>query len=184
MPIVIGVLCVLFGLMVAVALLYNRLVRYRNLMREGWSGIDVQLKRRHDLIPNIVALVKGYRDYEKSLLEAVTKARSQPFTLDALKQAQAAENALTQVLRNMFAVVEAYPDLKANQNFLDLQHRLADIEDQIQMARRYYNGTVRNYNIRVQSFPGNLVADLFGFQSAEFFEIETATERVAPTVEM
>ena len=162
--------------------LYNRLVRLRNMVREGWSGIDVQLKRRANLIPNLVETVKGYMGHERDLLEKVTQLRSQSLQTGDLGEKQRVESALTGGLARLFAVAEGYPELKANQNFQDLQHQLSEIEDQIQLARRYYNGTVRNLNIAIESFPGNLVAGWFAFQTAEFFEIEAPGDRVVPKV--
>ena len=162
--------------------LYNRLVRLRNMVREGWSGIDVQLKRRANLIPNLVETVKGYMGHERDLLEKVTELRSQSMQTGNLGEKQRVENALTGGLARLFAVAESYPDLKANQNFQDLQHQLADIEDQIQLSRRYYNGTVRNFNTAIESFPGNLVAGWFAFQTAEFFEIDQPGDRAVPKV--
>ncbi len=169
-------------LAVLLIVLYNRLVRLRNMVREGWSGIEVQLKRRANLIPNLVETVKGYMGHERGLLEKVTELRSQSMKAGDLSQKQQVESALTGGLARLFAVAEGYPDLKANQNFQDLQGQLSDIEDQIQLARRYYNGTVRNLNIAIESFPGNLVAGWFAFQPAEFFEIEEPGDRVVPKV--
>ncbi len=163
---------------------FNRLVRHRNLVREGWSGIDVQLKRRHDLVPNLVETVKAYASFERRLITDVARLRSAVAAEAPLKVLQENENALTSRLRTVLALAEDYPELLANRSFLDLQEQLVEIEDHLQMARRYYNGTVRDYNIRVESFPSNLVAALFGFAAAEFFEIETATERRAPKVEV
>ena len=162
--------------------LYNRLVRLRNMVREGWSGIDVQLKRRANLIPNLVETVKGYMGHERDLLEKVTQLRSQSLQTGDLGEKQRVESALTGGLARLFAVAEGYPELKANQNFQDLQSQLSEIEDQIQLARRYYNGTVRNLNIAIESFPGNLVAEWFAFQTVEFFEIEDPGDRVVPKV--
>jgi LemA protein len=162
--------------------LYNRLVRLRNMVREGWSGIDVQLKRRANLIPNLVETVKGYMGHERDLLAKVTELRSQSMQTGNLGVKQRVESALTGGLARLFAVAEGYPDLKANQNFQDLQQQLSDIEDQIQLARRYYNGTVRNLNTAIESFPGNLVAGWFAFQTAEFFEIEEPGDRAVPKV--
>ena len=171
------------GLMVLMLIvLYNRLVRLRNMVREGWSGIDVQLKRRANLIPNLVETVKGYMGHERDLFEKVTELRSQSMQTGDLAEKQQVENALTGGLARLFAVAEGYPELKANQNFQDLQHQLSEIEDQIQLARRYYNGTVRNLNIAIESFPGNLVAGWFAFQPAEFFEIEESGDRAVPKV--
>lgn len=171
-------------LFLGIIIVFNRLIRGRNLMREAWSGIDVQLKRRHDLVSNLVEVVKGYRRHERGLLEDVTKLRSRCVSAEDVKEKGEAENALSRGLKTLFAVVEGYPDLKAGRNFLDLQQNLSEIEDQIQFARRYYNGTVRNYNIRVESFPSMLVAKLFRFPGADFFEIEYATERKVPEVKM
>jgi LemA protein len=162
--------------------LYNRLVRLRNMVREGWSGIDVQLKRRANLIPNLVETVKGYMGHERDLLEKVTQLRSQSLQTGDLGEKQRVESALTGGLARLFAVAEGYPELKANQNFQDLQSQLSEIEDQIQLARRYYNGTVRNLNIAIESFPGNLVAGWFAFQTAEFFEIDDPGDRSVPKV--
>ncbi len=163
---------------------FNRLVRGRNLMQEAWSGIDVQLKLRHDLIPNLVRVVEGYALHERKLFQDVTQARSLCMRAAGAAEKSESETGLSQVLRNLIAVAESYPNLKANQNFLDLQNRLSEIEDQIQLARRYYNGTVRDYNIRVESFPGMMIAGLFRFRSADFFEIEYATEREVPEVNL
>lgn len=163
---------------------FNQLVRSRNLMREGWSGIDVQLKRRHNLIPNLVECVRGYSLHEKTVLEEVVRLRGQAVSESDHRAAAHAENALTDQLKQLFALAEAYPDLKADRNYRQLMDQLSQIEDQIQYARRYYNGAVRDYNIRVQSFPSNIVARLFHFEQAPFFEIETATERNAPKVDL
>jgi LemA protein len=165
-------------------LTYNSLVRDRNLMQEAWSGIDVQLKRRHDLVPNIVEVVRGYGRHERTVLEEVTQARARSVEARDLPDRQASENTLTDRLRSLLAVVEAYPDLKADRAFLNLQRQLVEVEDQIQMARRYYNGAVRNYNIRIQSAPALVIAAFFGFRPAEFFQVGTATERLVPKVEM
>ena len=175
-------LLIIVLLVVIFIALFNRLIRYKNMMREAWSGIDVQLKRRHDLIPNVVEAVKGYMQHERKLFEDITNLRAKVSSTTTVKETGEAEKGLSQVLKNIFAVAEAYPDLKANQNFLALQKGLSEIEDQLQLARRYYNGTVRNYNIAVQTFPGTLVANAFNFKEAEFFEIEYATERQVPDV--
>ena len=178
-------LVVFLLLMCAVlVVLFNRLVRDKNLMQEAWSGIDVQLKRRHNLIPGLVEVVEGYSAHEKNVLERVTRARSESINAKQPKDRETSENVLSQTLKTLFAVAEAYPDLKADRAYLELQNQLTEVEDQIQLARRYYNGTVRNYNIRVESFPSNLVARVLGFGTAEFFQLETATEREVPEVEM
>ncbi len=162
--------------------IYNKLVRCRNMVAEGWSGIDVQLKRRSNLIPNLIETVKGYMGHEAKLLTEITQLRSQSKNIQAVADKSQVETALTRSLGNLVAVAESYPDLKANQNFLDLQDDLAQIEDDIQMARRYYNGTVRDLNIMIEAFPSNLVAGHFGFSKAEFFEIEAPEDRAVPAV--
>lgn len=163
---------------------FNTLVRMRNLVAEAWSGIDVQLKRRHDLIPSLVETVKGYRNFERDVLEDVTRLRARSIDERATTSLRNDENALSDRLRTIFGLVESYPELKANKSFLTLQQQLTEIEDNLQYARRYYNGTVRDYNIKVESFPSNLVASLFSFRQADFFEIQTATERATPEVEL
>jgi LemA protein len=163
---------------------FNKLVRQRNRLREAWSGIDVQLKRRHDLVPALVECVKGYRNHEQTLLRDLTQARTTAQTAQGAAGTGAAENELTRNLRSVFAVAETYPDLKAAENFQQLSASLVEIEDHIQYARRYHNGTVRDYNTMVETFPGFVFARLFNFAPAEFFEIETATERATPTVEL
>ena len=173
---------ILGALMIWAVVIYNKLVRNRNLVREGWSGIETQLKRRSNLIPNLVEAVKGYMGQEKGVLEKVTEMRSRTGQAKSPAERGKAEGLLGQALANVFAVAEAYPDLKSNQNFLDLQNELSDIEDQVQMARRYYNGTVRNLNIVIESFPSNMVANSFKFVQAEFFEIEDAADRAVPKV--
>ena len=161
---------------------YNRLIRLLNLTKEGWSGIDVQLKQRADLIPNLIETVKGYMGHERGVLEQITALRTQCLTSQNVQERAQNENMLTGALRQLFALAENYPDLKASQNFIELQQSLAAIENQIQLARRYYNGTVRDLNITIESFPSNLVAQSFGFRPAAFFEIEEAKEREVPTV--
>jgi len=163
---------------------YNLFIRDRNLIKEAWSGIDVQLKRRHNLIPGLVETVKAYSTYERKLFNEITEKRSKAEQVQNLKDKAAAETDISGMLKNLFLVVEDYPDLKANVNYLDLQTQLTDIEDQLQYSRRYYNGTVRNYNIRVESFPGNIIAGIFGFKPEDFFEIILATERKTPKVEL
>lgn len=163
---------------------YNLFVRDKNLIKEAWSGIDVQLKRRHNLIPGLVETVKAYSTHERKLFNEVTEKRSKSEQIQNLKDKAAVETDISGMLKNLFLVVEDYPDLKANVNFLDLQSQLTDIEDQLQYSRRYYNGTVRNYNIKVESFPGNLIAGIFSFNPEEFFEITLATERKTPKVEL
>ena len=173
----------LVGLPVVTAILiYNKFIRLRNMVQEGWSGIEVQLKRRSNLIPNLLETVKGYMGHERELLSKVTELRSQSMQERAVGEKARLEDKLSHSLANVFAVAEGYPELKANQNFSELQAELSEIEDQIQLARRYYNGTVRNLNIQVESFPGNIIAGLFKFTRAEFFEIEDVVDRKVPEV--
>lgn len=180
------IVMILFGILclaiLYVIFVYNKLIHLRNLKQEGWSGIDVQLKRRANLIPNIIESVKGYMGHERGVLEKVTELRTQSLNASTVSERAANENMLTSALKQLFAVSENYPDLKANQNFLDLQKTLADIEDQIQLSRRYYNGTVRDLNITIESFPSNIVASYFSFSPADYFEIEDETEKAVPTV--
>lgn len=168
-------------LIVWVVASYNLLVRARNMVSEAWSGIDVQLKRRHDLIPNIVETVRAYSDHERELFERVAETRARSISTQAIPAKGEVENELSAQLKTIMAVAEAYPQLKASDNFMTLQKALVEVEDQIQYARRYYNATVRDYNTRIQSFPGVIVANAFHFEKAEFFEIEFATEREAPS---
>jgi LemA protein len=161
---------------------YNALVRLRQHVRESWSAIDTELKRRYDLIPNLVETVKGYAGHERETLDAVIQARAHAVASTGSPRQQAAdENPLVQALGRLFAVAEAYPNLKANENFLELQRQLQETEDRIQAARRFYNANVRELNTRVQVFPSNLIASTFGFREEEFFEIE-AMAREAPRV--
>src|SRR5215475_3620600 len=163
---------------------FNSLVRTRQMANEAWSGIDVQLKRRSDLVPNLVDAVKGYAGHERSVLEEVTKLRGAARALpdnDVASRAQA-ETALSLALSKLVALAENYPDLKASQNFLELQQQLSQLETELQMARRYYNGTVRNQNVLVQSFPSNLIASLFGFEQRQYFEVADEADRATPAV--
>ncbi len=166
-----------------VAATYNGLVHSRNLAREGWSGIDVQLKRRANLVPNLVETVKGYAAHERSTLEAVTRARTESLDAATTTGQAEAENHLTQALGRLFALAEAYPELKADAGFRQLQGQLHEIEGDLEKARRYYNGTVRRLNTQVEQFPSNLVAGQFGFAQAEYFEIEDPSERAVPQVD-
>ena len=175
------IVVVLGGILYAI-LLYNKLVRNKNMVEEGWSGIEVQLKRRSNLIPNLIETVKGYMAHESGLLSEITKLRSRSKETREVREKSRIESVLSRSLGNLFALAEAYPDLKASQNFLDLQDDLSQIESEIQMARRYYNGTVRNLNISIESFPSNLIAERFNFEKADFFEIEDAAEREMPEV--
>lgn len=159
--------------------LYNRFVRMQNRCEEGWSGISVQLKRRYDLIPNLIECVKGYVKHEQTTLEHIVEKRGAAINAASPAQKAAAENDLTQSLKSLFALSEGYPDLKASSNFIELQNSLNTVEDDLQNARRYYNATVRDYNTAVDSFPSNLIAKQFGFAKKEFFDIDdTAKENV------
>jgi LemA protein len=170
------VIAVIVGIIVLIGLLlagiYNGLIRSRVRTREAWSGIDVQLKRRADLIPNVVETVRGYAAHERQTFENVTRARAMLQQAGTAAEAAQANNFLTQTLRSLFAVAENYPELKANQNFLDLQSQLSDIEEKIAFARQFYNRNVSDYNTRIQTFPSVMVANMFGFQPFEFFEAE------------
>lgn len=161
---------------------YNGLVRSRNLVEEGWSGIDVQLKRRANLIPNLVETVKGYAAHESSVLEEVTKARAAAGAASDLSSKTSAENGFTAAIGHLFAVAESYPDLKADDNFQALQEELSAIEGAIEKARRYYNGAVRRLNTMIEQFPSNLVAKQFRFLRAQYFEIEDPQARAVPDV--
>lgn len=162
--------------------IYNKLVKNKNIVKEGWSGIETQLKRRSNLIPNLVEAIKGYVGHEKGVLESVTEARSRTGTASTPAERGKMEGMLGAALANVFAVAEAYPELKANENFMSLHKELSSLEDEIQMARRYYNGTVRDLNVLIESFPSNVIAGSFGFVQAEFFEIEDAADRAVPEV--
>lgn len=175
------VLLLIAGVAVYIISLYNRLVRLRNQVRNGWRQIDVQLKRRHDLIPNVVETVKAYATHERETLEGVIRARNQAMSAAGPEDQAQAENMLTGALKSLFALSEAYPDLKANRNFLELQDTLRNLEDQIQNARRYYNAVVRDYNTKIRQIPANIVANAFRFEAREFFEIEEG-ERAVPKV--
>jgi LemA protein len=176
-------------LLIAVAIglyaiiIFNSLVRTRQMANEAWSGIDVQLKRRSDLVPNLVEIVKGYAGHERSVLEDVTRLRgvARALPVDDVANRAQAESALSLALGKLVALAENYPDLKASGNFLELQQELSQLETELQMARRYYNGAVRNQNVLVQSFPSNLIAGLFGFGQRQYFEISDA-DRAVPEV--
>ncbi|MGE4441833.1 MAG: LemA family protein [Desulfomicrobium sp.] len=171
------------ALLLWAVLIYNGLVRMRNTVEEAWSGIDVQLKRRTDLIPNLVSTVKGYAEHEKGTLEEVIRLRGLAQNAHGVGETAQAQGLLGAALGKLFALAESYPELKANANFAQLQASLGEIEEQVQLSRRYYNGAVRNLNIAVESFPSNLVAGRFGFEKAEFFELESPAERAVPKVE-
>lgn len=158
---------------------YNRLVSLRNRSEEAWSDIDVQLKRRYDLIPNLVSTVKGYAAHESSAFEKVVQARAAAMGVQGAHDKGAAENMLSGALKSLFAVAEAYPDLKANQNFLALQGELSDTENKIQASRRFYNGNVRDLNTSIQVFPSNVIAGMFKFSTKDFFELDQAEAAAA-----
>mgnify|MGYP001566575180 FL=1 len=174
------ILIVLAVLVLWFVFAYNRFVRLITRAKEAWADIDVQLKRRYDLIPNLVSTVKGYAAHESSAFENVTKARAMAMGAKTLEEKAGAENMLTGALKSLFAVSEAYPDLKANQNFLELQRELSDTENKIQAARRFYNTNVRDLNIATDTFPSNLVANLFKFSKMEFFDLDENSEAKEP----
>jgi LemA protein len=166
------ILIVLAVIVIAVIFMYNGLIRLKNRVDEAWSDIDVQLKRRHDLIPNLISTVKGYAAHEKTLFEKVTEARTKAMSAGTADEKAQAENALSGTLKSLFAVAENYPDLKANQNFLELQRELTDTEDKIQASRRFYNGNVRDFNTKIQVFPTNIFAGMLNFKKYDFFQAE------------
>lgn len=175
--ILITVLGIIVVFLVLLVLIYNSLVRARTRAAEAWSDIDVQLKRRYDLIPNLVETVKGYATHERELFEKVTEARSRAMGATSLKEKGDAENMLSQTLKSLFAVAENYPTLRASENFAKLQDELSDTENKIQAARRFYNGLTRDYNIKLQIFPHNVIAGMLGFVPREFFQTEGEDER-------
>ncbi len=181
------ILIVLLVVVVAVILwfvaIYNGLVKLKVRTNEAWSDIDVQLKRRYDLIPNLISTVKGYATHEKELFENVTKARANAMNAQNPEEKAGAENMLTGALKSLFAVSEAYPDLKANENFLELQRELSDTENKIQASRRFYNGNVRDLNTKIQIFPDSIVAGMLNIKKREFFEIDEPKEKETPKVE-
>ncbi len=178
--ILLGIVVVLFLWFIGT---YNRLISAKNAVDNSWADIDVQLKRRYDLIPNLVETVKGYAGHEKSLFENITKARSVAMNAKTPAEHAAAENALSGTLKTLFAVAENYPDLKASQNFMQLQGELRDTEDKVQASRRFYNANVRDWNTLIQQVPTNLVANAMKFAAREFFEISDAAQREAPKVQ-
>jgi len=168
------ILAVIAVVVIAIIAIYNGLVRLKNRTDEAWSDIDVQLKRRYDLIPNLVSTVKGYAAHEKEVFEKVTEARSRAMNAGMGSEKAEAENMLSGTLKSLFAVAENYPELKANQNFLELQRELTDTEDKIQASRRFYNTNVRDLNTKIETFPSNLIASMMGFSKREFFEAAEA----------
>jgi LemA protein len=177
-------LVVLLALAVLVALTYNALARLRLLASNAWADIDVQLKRRHDLIPPLVAAVKGHAGYEKGTLESVVEARNRAASAGSPAAAGEAEGELSRSVRQIFALAEAYPDLKAGESFLSLQRTLTEIEDHVQNARRYYNAVVRDFNTKIAQFPSNLVAGALGFRPREFFGLSDSSEQAPPAVDL
>jgi len=162
---------------------YNSLVKLQNRTEEAWSDIDVQLKRRYNLIPNLVETVKGYATHEKEIFQKVADARARAMGAEGVNEKQEAEKGLSKALKSLFAVSENYPDLKASNNFLELQRELRDTEDKIQAARRFYNANVRDLNIQIESFPSNVIASAFNFKQRELFELEEAAAKEAPKVD-
>ena len=162
---------------------YNRLVHLKALLNEAWSGIEVQLKRRYDLIPNLIATVKGYNTHEKELFENIAQLRASAMRATSISEKREFESALTTSLKNLMIIVEQYPELKANTNFLHLQTELSAIEGEIQLSRRYYNGTARNFNSSVASFPTTIIARMYGFETAAYFELTNPQERETPKVQ-
>jgi LemA protein len=182
MPILAIVLIIVAAIFLWLIAVYNSLVKSKNRVDEAWSDIDVQLKRRYDLIPNLVETVKAYAGHEKEVFQKVTEARAQAMQAKSLDEKGKTENMLGQTLKSLFAVAENYPDLKASQNFLQLQGELSDTENKIQASRRFYNGNVRDFNIKIQIFPNNLIVGLLGFKAYEFFQVEEEQEKEAPQV--
>lgn len=172
---------IIFGVLILIVLwaiyAYNRLIVLQNRAKEAWSDIEVQLKRRYNLIPNLVETVKGYASHERELFEKVTEARANAIGASSVKEKSQAENMLSSTLKSLFAIAENYPQLKASTNFLELQRELRDTEDKIQAARRFYNSNVRDLNIKIETFPTNLIALLFGFKKMDLFEIEEPEEK-------
>jgi len=173
------IIAVVILLAIVLWVIYNSLVTLRIRVDEAWSDITVQLKRRLDLIPNLIETVKGYAKHESGVFTAVTEARANALNAQGVKETAAAENQFEGALKSLFAVAEAYPDLKASQNFSELQQELVDTEDKIQASRRFYNGGVRDLNTKIQTFPSNMVAGMFGFKNREFFELDDAEQKTA-----
>ncbi|MFH1366943.1 MAG: LemA family protein [Patescibacteria group bacterium] len=177
--VLVGIIVVLIFWLIGV---YNALIRLKNQTDEAWSDIDVQLKRRYDLIPNLIETVKGYATHEREVFENVTKARAQAMGAQNPEEKGKAENMLTGALKSLFAVAENYPQLRASENFAKLQDELSDTENKIQASRRFYNGNVRDFNTKIQVFPNNMIAARLGFKNREFFELEEEAAKQAPKV--
>lgn len=175
-------LAILIFLFLFVAQVFNKLVRLRNLALEAWSGIDVQLKKRHELIPRLVDVVKGYASHEKNLLEHIAELRSIATQETDMQAQEKVEIGIAKDLGKLFVIVENYPELKANENFAELQQEISKVEHDLQRARRYYNGSVRDLNTQIQQFPSNLIASLFRFEEQVFFDIQNETERAVPQI--
>ncbi len=176
------IIAIIVILLLYVVSIYNRLVKLKTLVQEAWSSIDVMLKKRHDLIPNLVETVKGYATHERSTLDSVTQARAKAMSATSVEEKEVAEKNLSQAMMSLNAVAEQYPDLKANVNFQQLQSELTTIEGDIEKSRRYYNGTVRENNIMVETFPSNIIANMFKFVKSPFFELTNEAEREVPQV--
>lgn len=172
-------ICLILGLWIIIN--YNRLMHLKLMAQEAWSGIDVQLKRRYDLISSLVDVVKGYNLHEKNIIENIVQMRAVSMGAIKVQDKEAAEIGLNNSLKNLFALAEQYPNLKASENFLALQHELGHVEQELQLSRRYYNGTVRNYNLRIVQFPSNLIAQKFGFYPLSYFEITQPNEKNVPS---
>lgn len=177
------VLVIAAAVIIAAVGIYNALIKLRNTSEQSWSDVDVQLKRRYDLVPNLVETVKGYASHEKETFEKVVEARNRAMGAASPEDKAQAENFLQSTLKSLFALAEAYPELKANQNFIELQTELSEIEEQIQLARRYYNAVVRDLNTKIESVPSNIVANMFGFEKREYFELDSTEERKVPEVD-
>ncbi|MEF8847002.1 MAG: LemA family protein [Candidatus Paceibacterota bacterium] len=183
MPITYILLAIVAVVVVWIIFIYNRLVTLVNRCEEAWSDIDVQLKRRHNLIPNLVETAKAYASHEKEVFQNVTEARSKAIDADDVEGQKQAENQLTGALKSLFAVSEDYPKLQASENFLELQKELRDTEDKIQAARRFYNNNVKDLNIKIEKFPSNIIASLFGFEQKDLFEVESLSEKDTPELQ-
>jgi len=177
------ILVVVIALILWIGYAYNRLIVLKNRAKEAWSDIDVQLKRRYDLIPNLVNTVKGYASHESETFEKVIQARNQAMNAQGVAEQGKTENVLKDTLKSLFALVENYPDLKANENFKHLQEELTDTEDKVQAARRFYNSNVNTLNIKLEVIPSNIIGKIFGFKKMELFEVEEEAQRQAPKVE-
>ncbi|MCP6718362.1 MAG: LemA family protein [Patescibacteria group bacterium] len=177
--IILAILAVIFVLVVGI---YNSLVKFKNRAQEAWADIDIQLKRRYNLIPNLVETVKGYASHEKEIFTKIADARAKAMGAKDIKEKGQAENMLSETLKSLFAVSEDYPDLKASQNFLELQRELRDTEDKVQASRRFYNGNVRDLNIKLETFPANLIVGILGFKKMDLFELIEPEKREAPQV--